>query len=185
MYNACMSSPPEGPLVVGPTLAVDVTAATPAQLSGTVLAASAPLDDAARAAHADFLAGNASMIRPDRPVALQGARVTLLPGAGVDDLADAFAGLMLFVEPESDPTARVFLASGIVPASVGPIDLVLDANRRNYEDAQPALAAPRFVVGVSGPTRLRPDQAVQFGFRIELDIAIFGELRPSGHRRLH
>jgi hypothetical protein len=63
--GACMSSPPEGPLVVGPTLAVDVTVAAPAQLSGTVLAVSAPLDDATRAAHADFLAGNASTIELD------------------------------------------------------------------------------------------------------------------------
>jgi hypothetical protein len=171
--------PPDGPLVEGPTLGAEIATASQANVAQRMLVASAPLDDAAQAAHADFLAANAATIGGKWILALQGARVILRPGTGVDDLADAFDGLTMFVAPESDPTVRVPLASVVAPASQGPIELGPIASRLDYEMAQPVLTAPRFIVGVSGPTPLAIDGAVEFGLRVELELAII-ELKTGG-----
>jgi hypothetical protein len=181
----CMSSPPAAPLVVGPTLDVDLGSITAAQVTGKVLLATAPLGAAAQGAHRDFLAANATKITPTQPVALRGARVRLRAGSDVNDLADVFGGLMIFVAPEADPSARVFVASAIAPTNAGPAPLALFATRHDYERARPALTAPRFIVGVSGPSPLGSDRTVEFGLEVQLDIAIFAELRSGGHWRPH
>jgi hypothetical protein len=178
----CLASPPEGPLVTGPTLTIEIASVSQANVAGNELVAAAPLGDAAQTARADFLAANAATIGPQRLVALRGARVRLRPGTGVDDLGDAFGGLMIFVAPESNPTARVFLANAVAPASAGPVELELIAKRADYEGLQTVLTGPRFVVGVSGPTSLGADRAVEFGLRVELDLAIMELMsRKGGH----
>ena len=161
-------------------MSIEIATVSEADVTGSELVAAAPLDDAAQTAHGDFLAANADTIDSERLVALQGARVRLRPGTGVDDLADAFGGLMIFVAPDGDPTARVFLASAVAPASAGPVELELIASRLAYEDAQKVLTAPRFLVGVSGPTPLGADRAVEFGLRVELDLAIFKIVTGGG-----
>lgn len=178
----CMASPPEGPLVTGPTLTIEIASVSQANVSGNELVAAAPLDGVAQTARAEFLAANATTIGPQQLVALRGARVRLRPGTGVDGLGDAFGGLMIFVAPESNPTARVFLASAVAPASAGPVELELIAKRADYEGLQTVLTGPRFVVGVSGPTPLGADRAVEFGLRVELDLAIMELMsRKGGH----
>jgi hypothetical protein len=140
------------------------------------------LGEAARGAHAEFLAANAGVLHPERFVALQGARVRLRPGAGVDHLADAFGGLMVFVAPGEEPTARVYLANAIAPASVGPVQLGLIARRGDYEAAQTILRGQGFLVGVSGPSPLAAGRVVEFGLVIELDLAIIElQSRKGGH----
>jgi hypothetical protein len=173
-------SPPDGPLVEGPTLSVEIGSVSEADVAGNELVASAPLDAVAQAAHAEFISANAGTIDSERLVALQGARVRLRPGTGVDELSDAFDGLMLFVAPAGDPSARVFLASAVAPASGGPVDLELIASRLTYERAQTVLTAPSFVVGVSGPTPLGTGPAVEFGLILELDLAIFEIITQAG-----
>lgn len=171
-----LESPPEGPIVEGPTLSTEITTVSESSVTDGQLLASALLDEDAQAAHGDFLAANADKIGSGRFVAVTGARVSLRPGPGVDDLADALVGVMVFVAPEGDATSRVFLASGVAPADDGPLVLGLTANQLDYERAQPALAAPRFLVGVSGPTSLATDRVVEFGLQVDLDLAIIGEL---------
>jgi hypothetical protein len=171
--------PPEGPLVEGPTLRIEVGTVSEAEVAGAELVVAAPLDDEAQTAHGDFLAVNQDTIGPQRLVALRGARVRLRPGAGVDELADAFGGLTIFVAPEGDPAARVFLASAVAPASVGPVELAPIASRLDYEQAQAVLTAPRFVVGIAGPTPFSADRTFELGLRIELELAII-EIIPGG-----
>jgi hypothetical protein len=173
--------PPDEPLVEGPTLSVEIPTISEAHITGRDLLADALLGEAARIAHADFLATNAGTIDSEHLVALQGARVRLRPGTGVDELSDAFDGLMIFVAPEGDPTARVFLASTVAPASVGPVEVELVASRLDYEGAQTVLTAPRFIVGISGPTPLGTDRAVEFGLGIELDLALMELVTGGGH----
>jgi hypothetical protein len=172
--------PPERPLVEGPTLSIEIGTVSEADVSGAELVAAASLDDVAQTAHGDFLAANPDTIDSERLLALQGARVRLRPGTGVDGLADAFGGLTIFVAPESDAMARVFLASAVAPASAGPVELVLIASRLDYEGAQSVLTAPRFIVGVSGPTPLRTDRVVEFGLQVELDLAIIEIIAGGG-----
>jgi hypothetical protein len=173
--------PPAGPLVDGPTLSIPIDTVSEANVTGSELRATALLDDVAQKAHADFIAANARTIGPERLVALRGARVELRPGNGVADFADAFGGLMVFVAPESDPTARVFLASAVAQAPKSPLELGLIASRPDYERAQALLTSPRFIVGVSGPTPLGGDRSVEFGLRVQLDLAIIEIIAGKGH----
>ena len=174
----CFPTPKE-PLVEGPTLRIEIAPVSEADVTASELVAAAALAAEAQTMHAEFLAANEDTIDPERLVALQGARIRLRAGNGVDDLADAFGGLMIFVAPEGDPTARVFLASAVAPASEGPLELELVASRLDYEDAQTVLTSPSFLVGVSGPTPLDTDRAVEFGLTVDLDLAIF-EIEQGG-----
>jgi hypothetical protein len=168
---------PEGPLVEGPTLSTEIGSVSEADIAGTEVVAAAPIDEASQRAHANFLAAN--VIGSERVLALRGARIRLRPGTGVEYLADAFVGLMIFVAPESDRTARVFLASAVPRHSAGPLELGLMATRLEYEGAQSVLSAPRFIVGVSGPTPLGSDRPVEFGLHVELELAIV-EIKAGG-----
>jgi hypothetical protein len=168
----CMASPPEGPAVEGPTLSIELARVSQADVGGSELVAAAPLDEVARAVHAGFVAAHAATIGSERLLALRAARVSLRPGIGVDDLADAFDGMMVFVALENDRMARVFMASAVAPARTGPVELGLIAKRLDYQAAQSLLMGSGFIVGVSGPTPLRADRAVEFGLGVELDLAI-------------
>ena len=173
--------PPERPIVDGPTLTMEIATVSEANVAGVELIAAAPLNDAAEATLADFLGTNANLIDSERLVGLQGARVLLRPGAGVGDLADAFTGLMMFVAPDADPAARVFLASGIVLPGTDSVEMELMGSRSAYERVQAVFTTPDFLVGVSGPTSLGSGSG-EFGLTLEMDLAVFEIVtREGGH----
>jgi hypothetical protein len=175
---ACFK-PPEDILVDGPTLRIEIASASERDVTGNELAVRAPLAGDASTAHAEFLAANAGTIDPEHPVGIQGARVSLRRGTGVVDLADAFGGLMVFIEPAGSPTARVFLASAVAPTK-DTVELELIANKTVYEGAQAVLTATTFSVGVSGPTPFGMDTPFELGLLIEIDLAIFDAVRRQG-----
>ena len=47
--------------------------------------------------------------------------------------------------------------------------------------ARGAVTAPRFIVGVSGPTPLGVDRTVEFGIQVELQLAIIDIAGGGGH----
>ena len=174
--------PPDQVLVDGPTLSIEIGTVSETNIVGAELVVTTLLVDPAQTTHADFVAANVGTIDSEHPIGVQGARVRLRAGNGVDDLSDAFAGFTIFIAPENDPSARVALASAVTPARVDVAETELVASKAVYEKLQPILTSPRFIVGVSGPTPLVAGTSVELGLTIELDLAVFNAVRPSsGH----